>query len=96
MHASYPHRIHTPYDITAPQNECTEIPILSWKKRNNDSACRLTKAIAVIGDAPKAIAVIGDAPTKMRKKHKKTSAKYPPKLIQIPPTIFHPTFANNY
>jgi hypothetical protein len=56
------------------------------EKRNNVSACRLTKAIAVIGTAP----------TKMRQTHKKTSVKYPPKLIQIPPTIFHPTFANNY
>jgi hypothetical protein len=56
------------------------------EKRNNDSTYRLTKAIVVIGDAP----------TKMRQKHKKTSAKYPPKLIQIPQTIFHPTFANNY
>ena len=25
-----------------------------------------------------------------------TIAKNPPKLIQIPPTIFHPTLGNNY
>jgi hypothetical protein len=53
--------------------------------------------------------MIGDAPTKMRQTNEKTLATYgavpycgvtivknPPKLIQIPPTIFHPTLQNNY
>jgi hypothetical protein len=53
--------------------------------------------------------MIGDAPTKMRQTNKKTLVtfgavpdsgfiivKIPQKLIQIPPTIFHPMFGNNY
>jgi hypothetical protein len=53
--------------------------------------------------------MIGDALTKMRQTNKKTLATFVavpnsgftivknfPKLIQIPPTIFHPTLENNY
>jgi len=53
--------------------------------------------------------MIGDGPEKMRQTNKKTTqtfravpyngftiVKNPPKFIQIPPTIFHPTLANNY
>jgi hypothetical protein len=53
--------------------------------------------------------MIGDAPTKMRQTNEKTLAslgavsycgltivKNPTKLIQIPPTIFHPTLESNF
>jgi hypothetical protein len=52
--------------------------------------------------------MIGDAPKKMRETNEKTLASFgavpycgftivknPPKLIQIPPTIFHPTLESN-
>jgi hypothetical protein len=53
--------------------------------------------------------MIGDAPTKMRQTNEKrlatfgavphrgvTIVKNTQKLVQIPPTIFHPTLQNNY
>jgi hypothetical protein len=54
--------------------------------------------------------MIGDGPLKMRQTNKKTTptfgavpnnvsrkiVKNPPKLVQTPPIIFHPTLGNNY
>jgi hypothetical protein len=47
--------------------------------------------------------MIGDAHRKIRQTNQKTltlwgfpMVKNPPKLIQMPPTIFHPMLGNNY
>jgi hypothetical protein len=47
--------------------------------------------------------MIGDAHIKIRQTNQKTPlyggftmVKNPPKLIQTPPTIFHPMLGNNY
>jgi hypothetical protein len=75
---------------------------LELRQRNFTNIGSIAVVISVI-------AMIGVGPLKMRQTKKRTTpgfgavpnsgfaiVKNPPKLIQIPPTIFHPTLGNNY